>query len=91
MANASVEDPTAEYIFGAWSNIVVGDRPEGLVDCYLTSAEGVISMVSVWETAEDHDRALEEKGNHPAYGFFEACGLDPVSTTYEVIGRLVTP
>lgn len=90
IAHAAVDDPSAEYIFGAWSDIVVGERPQGLMDCYLTSAEGVVNMVSVWETADDHDRALEDKGNHPSYGFFEACGLDPIRDTYEVIGRLVS-
>ena len=88
IAHASVTDPTAEYIFGAWSDIVVGERPEGLVDCYLSQGDGIIHMVSIWESIEDHDRAIEEKANHPAYGFFEACGIDPTHTTYNVIGRL---
>lgn len=90
IAQASVDDPSAEYIFGAWSDIVVGERPQGLVDCYLTSDEGTVNMVSIWQSSEDHDRAIEEKGNHPAFGFFEACGLDPTHTTYDVIGRLVS-
>ena len=88
MAHASVEDPTAEYIFGAWSNIVVGERPDGLIDCYLSQGDGVVQMVSIWTSIEDHDRAMEEAKNHPAFGFFAACGLDPTHTTYEVIGRL---
>ena len=91
MAHASVEDPTAEYIFGAWSNIVVGERPDGLVDCYLSQGGGVVHMVSIWTSIEDHDRAMEEEKNHPAFGFFAACGLDPNQTTYEVIGRLTRP
>jgi hypothetical protein len=45
-------------------------------------------MVSIWESVEDHDRAIEEETNHPAYGFFEACGLDPTQATYQVIGQL---
>ena len=91
MAHASVEDPTAEYIFGAWSNIVVGERPNGLIDCYLSQGGGVVHMVSIWTSIEDHDRAMEEEKNHPAFGFFAACGLDPNQTTYEVIGRLTRP
>ena len=91
MAHASVEDPTAENIFGAWSNIVVGERPEGLIDCYLSQGDGVVHMVSIWTSIEDHDRATEESKNHPAFGFFAACGLDPTHTTYEVIGRLTRP
>ena len=70
MAHASVEDPTAEYIFGAWSNIVVGERPDGLIDCYLSQGDGVVYMVSIWTSIEDHDRAMEEAKNHPAFGFF---------------------
>jgi len=88
MAHASVEDPTAEYIFGAWSDIVVGQRPDGLIDCYLSKGDGVVHMVSIWTSIEDHDRAMEEVKNHPAFGFFAACGLDPAQTSYEVIGRL---
>ncbi len=48
-------------------------------------------MVSIWESVEDHDRAIEEETNHPAYGFFEACGLDPTHAIYQVIGRLKSP
>ncbi len=91
IAHASVEDPTAEYIFGAWSDIVVGERPDGLIDCYLSQGDGVIYMVSIWESVDDHDRAIEEETNHPAYGFFEACGIDPSHAIYQVIGRLKSP
>lgn len=90
IAHASVSDPAADYIFGAWSDIVVGERPNGLVDCYLSKGDGVIQMVSIWENEEGHDRAINEAGNHPAYGFFEACGIDPTHTVYHVIGRLAS-
>lgn len=88
IAHATVDDPEADYIYGAWSDIVVGERPGGLIDCYLSQKDGSVKMVSVWETAEDHDRALEESSNHPAFGFFAACGIDPTHETYDVIGRL---
>ena len=65
MAHASVEDPSAEYIFGAWSDIVVGERPDGLIDCYLSRGDGVVHMVSIWTSIEDHDRAMVEAKNHP--------------------------
>lgn len=91
IAHASVSDPTAEYIFGAWSDIVVGERPDGLIDCYLSQGDRVIYMVSIWENVEDHDRAIEEETNHPAYGFFEACGIDPTHAIYQVIGRITSP
>jgi len=89
IAHASVEDPDAEYIFGAWSEIAVGDRPEGLVDCYLSRGGDVVYMVSVWESAEAHEHALEDKASHPNFGFFEACGLDPTHQMFDVVGRLV--
>ena len=88
MAQAPVDDPTAEYIFGAWSDIVVGERPAGLIDCYLSQGDGTLQMMSIWDSVEDHDRAVEETQNHPAFGFFEACGLDPRQTIHTVIGRL---
>lgn len=88
IAHASVDDPDAEYIFGAWSNIVIGARPGGLIDCYLARGDDAVHMVSIWESAEDHHRAIGEEGSHPAFGFFDACGLDPSHTTYDVIGRL---
>jgi len=88
IAHAPVDDPEAGYIFGAWSNIVVGERPAGLVDCYLSQTEGEVQMISVWNTAEDRDQALDERETNPEFGFFEACGLDPTHTTYKVIGRL---
>jgi len=88
IASAQIEDPTADYIYGAWSDIVVGQRPEGLIDCYLTQGDGILQMMSVWNSAEDQERALAETGDHPAFGFFEACGLDPNQTIHHVIGRL---
>ncbi len=88
IAQAAVDDPDADYIFGAWSDIVVGERPDGLVDCYLSRDEGIVYMVSIWQSAGHQDRALEARSNHPAYGFFAACGVDPEQSTYEVIGHL---
>ncbi len=89
IAHASVDDPDADFIYGAWSDIVVGERPEGLVDSYLSKADGEVYMVSVWESIEAHDRALEASSDNPAFGFFAACGLDPTHDIYQVIGRFV--
>lgn len=88
IAHASVDDPDAEYIFGAWSNLVVGERPVGLVDCYLSRGDTEVYMVSVWEDAEAYERAVEDQESHPDYGFFDACGLEPTHTAYDVIGRM---
>ena len=90
IAHAPVDDPDADYIFGAWSDIVVGDRPDGLVDCYLSRGDGVVHMVSIWDSLESHERALADRKTHPTFGFFAACGLDPEHTIYDVIGRLTT-
>jgi len=90
IAQASVDDPGADYIFGAWSNIVVGQRPEGLVDCYLSQGDQVVYMVSVWQDNDSYDRAMDDRESHPDYGFFEACGLEPTNTIYDVIGH-ITP
>ena len=88
IAQASVDDPDAGYIFGAWSNMVVGQRPEGLIDCYLSQGDRVVYMVSVWDDSEAYDRAMGDRENHPDFGFFEACGLEPTNTIYDVIGRI---
>lgn len=88
IAHASVDDPDADYIFGAWSNMVVGQRPDGLIDCYLSRGDDVVYMISVWDDAASYDRAMGDRDSHPDYGFFEACGLEPTSTVYEVVGRM---
>lgn len=88
IAQASVDDPGADYIFGAWSNIVVGQRPEGLIDCYLSQGDQVVYMVSVWQDSEAYDRAMADRESHPDYGFFEACGLEPTNIIYDVIGHI---
>ena len=88
VAHASVEEADSTNMFGIWSNMVVGERPEGLVNAYLLEGEGAVYVHSVWDSRDAHDRAIESESNHPAYGFFEACGLDPTHTVYQVIGHL---
>lgn len=88
IAHASVEDPDAEFIMGAWSDIVVGDRPTGLLNCYLSRDKNELYMVSVWRSEADHDRALADEASHPSFGFFEACGVDPQHSNLTVIGHL---
>ena len=87
LAHAKVDEATATNVYGAWSEIVVGDRPAGLVDCYLSTGDGLVQVAAVWESIEDHDRARDEELNHPAFGLFEACGVDPTHTILRVIGR----
>lgn len=88
VAEAEVADADSHHLMRAWSNLVVGERPEGIVDCYLLRGEGAWQVASVWESAESFDRALREERTHPAYVVFEAAGLDMDHTTMEVTGHL---
>lgn len=88
IASAAVDEPDAEYIYSAWSDMVVGDRPDGLLDCYLSKTEEVLHMVSFWDSVDSHDRALSDRETHPAFGVFAACGVEPQHATYHVIGQL---
>lgn len=88
IAHAASDEPDAEFLMSAWSDIVVGDRPDGLVNCYLSRSDNQLYMISIWVSHEAHDRALENKATHPAFGFFEACGIDPEHQTLSVIGHL---
>ena len=88
LAHAPVEDASRDNLFGAWSDLVVGDRPNGLIDCYLLEDEGVVQVAAIWESAEAHDRAIGEERTHPAYIVFEASGLDPTHSVFSIVGRL---
>lgn len=39
MAHAQVDDAADANVFGEWSNLVGGARPDGLLNCYLVRAE----------------------------------------------------
>ena len=89
MAHAPVDDATATNLFGAWSNMVVGSRPNGLVDCYLLKGDDLAYVVSVWASLADHEAAISAlDATHPAITLFNACGIDPGHTVYEVMGHL---
>ncbi len=88
LAHAAVDEATSANVFGAWSNLVVGEKPTGLVACYLLKAEGSVQIAAIWESAEDHNQAIEEEGKHPAFAVFEASGLDPTHAIFEVVGHL---
>lgn len=83
-----VADATRENVFGAWSNLQVGERPEGLVDCYLLESDGVIQIASIWATKDHHEQAIQGPETHPGRVVFTACGLDPTHNVYKVVGRL---
>jgi len=88
LAHASVGESEQLNVFGAWSNLTVGTRPEGLVDCYLLETDGVVQIAAIWKSVDDHDRAIHEEANHPAYAVFEASGADPTHSVFTVVGRL---
>lgn len=88
LAHAPVEEASRDNLFGAWSDLVVGDRPNGLIDCYLLEDEGVVQVAAIWESAEAHDRAIGEERTHPAFVVFEASGLDPTHSVFSIVGRL---
>lgn len=88
IAHADADDATHANVFGAWSNLVVGNRPDGLVDSYLLKAGATVQVIAVWESLEHHDRAAHEDRAHPAYLVFEASGLDCTHEVLDVIGSI---
>lgn len=88
VALAKADEAEHANVFGAWSDLVVGTRPDGLVDCYLIRANDVVQVVGVWNSQEHHDRAISEEGSHPAYVVFEASGVDCSHQVFNVVGSI---
>lgn len=88
VAHATVGEATYSNVFGHWSDLVVGDRPDGLVDCYLLETDGLVQITAIWTSIEHHDRAIHEEANHPGYSVFEASGVDCTHTVFKVVGRV---
>jgi hypothetical protein len=88
VAHAPVDVSEQANVFGAWSELIVGDRPTGLVDCYLLETDGAVQIAAVWSSREDHDRAVDDESNHPAYAVFEASGIDPTHSVFTIVGHL---
>ena len=89
VAEAEVAEADSHHLAGAWSNLVVGEQPDGLVESYLLSREGVWQVISVWDDADSLDRALGGEGSHPANAVFDAAGIDCRHTSMQVIGHLI--
>jgi hypothetical protein len=89
VAEAEVTEADSHHLGGAWSNLVVGEQPDGLVESYLLSGGGVWQVISVWDDADSLDRALGEEGSHPANAVFDAAGIDCRHTSMHVVGHLV--
>ena len=88
IAHARVDDAARENLFGAWSDLLVGERPSGLVDCYLLEAEGTVQIVAIWESAAHHEQAVRGGSAHPGLHVFAACGVDPSHDVFKVMGRI---
>lgn len=88
IAQAEVDQATKDNLYGAWSNLVVGSRPEGLVNCYLLEADGMVQVAAVWSSLDHHDAALTGAPTHPGALVFSACGVDPSHSILEVMGHL---
>jgi len=89
VAEAEVAEADSHHLAGAWSNLVVGEQPDGLVESYLLSREGVWQVISVWDDVDSLDRALGEEDSHPANAVFDAAGIDCRHTSMHVMGHLI--
>jgi hypothetical protein len=88
MAHAEVPEGDHAHVLGEWSDLVVGERPDGLVAAYLLRDGGYLRVAAVWRSVEHHDRALYEERCHPAYQVFEAAGVDPHHVVMNVMGSI---
>ena len=64
IAQAPVDEASHVNVFGAWSDLIVGERPTGLVDCYLLEADGVVQVAAVWRSIDDHDHEERNPEQH---------------------------
>jgi hypothetical protein len=88
IAYARVDDASRQNLFGAWSDLLVGEKPSGLVDCYLLEADDTIQIAAIWESAEHHENAVRGGSDHPGLHVFAACGVDPSHDVFKVVGRM---
>ena len=90
VAEAEAAEADSHHVFGAWSDLVVGEQPHGLSrpTCFVGTAYGRSSRV--WHDADSLDRALGDEGAHPANAVFDAAGFDCRHTTMHVAGLLIS-
>ncbi len=89
MAHAEIAEARRDHLFGEWSDLVVGERPEGLVACYLIEDGDLVRVAALWTDAQAHDRALNDEAAHPAFRVFEAAGADPDHSVMKVVGSMI--
>lgn len=88
MAHAEVVEADRDNLYGEWSDLIVGEQPDGLLSAYLVTDAQYVRVAAVWESVEAHDRALADEKTHPAFRVFEAAGSDPHHTVMKVVGTL---
>ncbi len=88
LAHSQIAEATKTNMFGAWSDLVTDARPDGLVDCFLMEADGVVQVAALWDSVDAHDSAIGDEATHPALAVFEAMGADPIHATFRVVGHL---
>ena len=88
VARANADEAAHANVLGAWSDLVVDERPTGLLDCYLVTTDADLQVIAIWDTIEVHDRAVDEVGSHPGYAVFEAAGLDCTHSLHKILGSI---
>ncbi len=88
MAHAEVAEASRDNLYGEWSDLMVGDKPDGLLSAYLVADDDHVRVAALWESVEAHNRALHDEKTHPAFKVFEAAGLDPQHSVMDVMGHL---
>jgi len=88
MAHAAVAEADRDNLYGEWSEVRVGEKPDGLVSAYLLADGDHVQVAAVWHSIEAHNQALHDEQTHPAFRVFEAAGLDPQHSVMEVMGSI---
>ena len=91
VAEAEVAEADSHRVLTAWSNLVVGEKPPGMLECYLLRGDDMWQIASVWDDDASLNLALGDERTHPAYAVFEAAGVDPRHNSMQVTGRLIGP
>lgn len=87
IAQADVEEARVHHLIAAWSDLVTGDKPHGLVECLLMRGDDEWHVTSIWDSEESLAKAHEDEGSHPAFVIFDAADAVPRHTTLELTGR----
>lgn len=86
-AHATVDEAKVHHLMAAWSDLVTGAKPMGLVECLLLRGNEGWQVTSIWDKHESLQQAIDDEGAHPAFVVFDAAGVAPTHTTLELTGR----